>query len=345
MTMGRMLWCEGEAAVFPDLEFWEDVHYAKSGDIHNKITGLPPAAAEWPPARDVGGRAAGASEGRWPEIPKVARKSSKRQAEFEKAKYQATLDLALHERKARFDKELSESLSTAQGESRRSAAMGNHYTQQQEILKAFLEVGKGQLDRSLKRAELVQTTAAAMGTIYLGILGLTFAAADETPLPLAAVIPAVFLGTSFFGVAMFVGFLRDEDMNVPPSEPTLSADVASMRDFFVDWAQRLPMLQAKWLRVGIASLGAGAATMPLPFTALPDWFVWLSAGLGAIAVGIAGVAERRTRKSDAGPGVGREQDGPGNKQGGLARSEEAGRRGGRGTLPRIIPTPIRFPGG
>lgn len=77
-----------------------------------------------------------------------------------------------------------------------------------QIQDAYLSTASASLDRLVKRAELLTTAAAAVGSFYSALCGLAYAATDGRPLPAAAIAPATFIAFSIVLSCVYLGFVR-----------------------------------------------------------------------------------------------------------------------------------------
>lgn len=142
-----------------------------------------------------------------------------------------------------------------------------------DYYKAVLEVAKGAIDRSRASADLVQKAAAAIVTLYAGILALAFSVADN-PLPGRALFAAVLLGLAIALSTAFLAFLppmEDEE------ERLTAADVGDegepgerLTRMFVLWTRKASLARAPWLRGAVVALLGAVILIPAPFVELGD---------------------------------------------------------------------------
>jgi hypothetical protein len=178
---------------------------------------------------------------------------------------------------------------------------------------AYVDVAKGTLERSFKRAEAVAAAAGTIGTAYAALLALAFSSSATTPNPLPprGIAPAVFLALSLFLAAVYIAFVRRHTVAVKllPSSTDPGAQETRLLDF-LRWANSGALRRAWALRTAVVSLGAGIALLPIPFLKLSSGWVQTAIALaGAVIVGwlvIEGIywlwTRGYTRPSDEVPG-------------------------------------------
>jgi len=132
---------------------------------------------------------------------------------------------------------------------------------------SYLEVTKASLERSLKRAEFLTATIAAISGTYTTLLGLVYGIGDgQTPLPGRGMIPVAFLGAALVFAAFYVAFLRRSvtRRNLLPSG--IGGRLSEYRlKTFMDWMFSGVLARAWALRASVVSFGVGVALLPLPF--------------------------------------------------------------------------------
>jgi hypothetical protein len=142
-----------------------------------------------------------------------------------------------------------------------------------DYYKAVLEVAKGAIDRSRASAELVQKAAAAIVTLYAGILALAFSVADN-PLPGRALFAAVLLGLAIALSTAFLAFLppmEDEDERLTAEEVGEGGEPGErLTRMFVLWTRKASLARAPWLRAAVVALLGAVVLIPAPFVKLGD---------------------------------------------------------------------------
>jgi hypothetical protein len=147
----------------------------------------------------------------------------------------------------------------------------SQFDSETELFKNFhttlRDMAKSAASRVDTLAQLVQTAAGAIVTLYTGVLALVFAAGG-TELPLRALIPAVFLGLAVVLAAAYAAFLTpiDDTLFVPRSRPRENA----MRQ--TQAIQRYVRIRnntrVRAIRSAVVSLGLGVLFLPAAFVAI-----------------------------------------------------------------------------
>lgn len=133
---------------------------------------------------------------------------------------------------------------------------------------ALLDTVKGSLDRSRAAAELVQKAAAAIGTLYVGVLGVSFSVSSR-PLPPRGFFPAIFFGLAVTLSTFYVAYLTAPDrveLDAVPTSPPERMNVR-LRNYSVI-IQRTVERRAYALRASVIALGVGVFLLPAPFVRL-----------------------------------------------------------------------------
>ena len=205
----------------------------------------------------------------WPELPKVDQNDP--QADVKKLLYQAQLDVTKVEYQADIERE--------------KADWKSEYVQAQAVNSAYLDVAKSSLERTTSRANFVQTAATAISGVYVGALGLSFAAAQAKYLPARGIAPALFLGIAIFLVAIYTSFVtKPEDVKVPSSDGTLPGWQRQRRDTFVLWTRAAILRRRHFLQASVISLGIGAFLLPLPYVDVSNGVVFFLVIAGLLFV-------------------------------------------------------------
>lgn len=214
----------------------------------------------------------------WPKIPATPQDSTQAQATLEL--FKAKLEVVKAQRQAEIDREQAHKSEIVDKE---KTDYENYCSVTQEINKGYIEVAKGAIDRSIQRADFTQKVAVAAGTVYTGVLALSFVAetGKGTPLPVTGMIPAVFFGFSFFLSAAYVSFLTNPAGVKPkPPEGTLMGDAISQRDTFIIWTKAAVINRMHIQQASIVSLGFGILCFPLPYLLVPNNVLWWLLGAG-----------------------------------------------------------------
>lgn len=196
----------------------------------------------------------------WPELPEVSVDDP--QADVKLALYEAQLEVL----KAGINARIAESASD----------LANYHTCYQEIYKGYIEVAKGVIDRSLKRADFIQKVSAAIATAYTGLLALSFSVEEESPLPITGILPLIFLGLSFLLAAAYVGYLSEPTgLKAEPSDGTtfISAQNAWRRTFII-WTRNAALKRRYLLQTAVVSLAVGLIALPAPYIEFSSFRIW-----------------------------------------------------------------------
>jgi hypothetical protein len=213
----------------------------------------------------------------WPETPDVSENDP--QANVKLELYKAQLDMIRANHQAGIDLE-KERLKTEVD--LQTADYANEYATFQEVYKGYIEVAKGGIDRSLQRADFVQKVAAAIGTVYVGIVALSFSIEKDAALPVTGMIPTIFLGLSFFLAAIFVSYITQPGtMEEEPSNGTLRGSQISRRNNFILWTRRTTMRRGYFLQASVISLGISIFFLPVPYLST-DIDIWWLVGIGIL---------------------------------------------------------------
>ena len=134
---------------------------------------------------------------------------------------------------------------------------------------AYIEVGKGKLERSFRRADFITGICGAVGTTYTGLLALVYSVSSKSahPLPPRGIAPAIYLAAALFFSAVNIGFIRASGKGGlhPLREATTWEEQEERLGDFLRWIDRGAMSRSWALRCAVVSLGAGVALLPLPF--------------------------------------------------------------------------------
>jgi hypothetical protein len=182
----------------------------------------------------------------------------------EELRLKAELDSHAAAEKARVDSEAAAQKALVDEQ---AATQATRVAYDQAYFAAMLDAAKGSLDRANAAAELVQKAAAAIGTLYAGILGVTFSVSGR-PLPQRGIVPAIFLGAA---IVMSMVYLAYNTPGSDPGETTPSASPPErlrvrLTDFFSLIRERVQR-RAYSLKASVIALGFGVLFLPAPFIA------------------------------------------------------------------------------
>lgn len=142
-----------------------------------------------------------------------------------------------------------------------------YYDAQKSILQGYIDVAKGAIDRSLQRADFVQKVAAGIGTIYTGVIGISFSLeAGKINFPITGLLPPIFLGLSFFTASIYTSFITHVDDTVPDkSDQLIQSNLDAQRNTFINWCSKTVEDRAEFLQAAVVSMGLGIISLPLPY--------------------------------------------------------------------------------
>lgn len=219
----------------------------------------------------------------WPELPEIAKDDP--QASVKQALYQAQLDWI----KAQQQADIAAAATQAAGDlDRHKLLLSNDFAQSQAIMSAYLDVAKGQIDRVASRAQFIQTAASAISTLYIGILGFSFAIDKGAPLPARGIASTFFLGLAIVLATVFLAYLT-----IPP--PThgqeftglITEDERISRDTFILWTRNAAVgNRLYFLHGAVVSLGFGVLFLPAPYIS-GNTTAW---NIGILVAAVAAVA-------------------------------------------------------
>jgi hypothetical protein len=214
----------------------------------------------------------------WPSPVEIASGDSK--ADTTKALYQAQLQLINTQQQGLIDHD--------------KAVRASDYAFHQAVFQAYLDVAKGQIDRSVTRTQFLTTAASAIGTIYAAIIGLSFGLGQPNhTLPAVGIAPAIFLGVSIALAAYYLAYITSQThlLNQTITAKTLQhAPILPIQRLFdernhlIEWVAETVVSRVQWLHAAVISLAIGVIFLPIPFVALPGWLIWLGVGVGIFAV-------------------------------------------------------------
>jgi hypothetical protein len=144
----------------------------------------------------------------------------------------------------------------------------------EKLFELSLGVADKAVDRARGGATFIQGAAAALGTLYTGILTFVFAAKDN-PLPARGFVPTFFFALAVALAAFYSSFLsRGGDIEQPATDTIEGADRFSEEsrmfirlDWFVGWTDGITHARQSFLRAAVTSLAIGVFLMPVPFFA------------------------------------------------------------------------------
>jgi hypothetical protein len=152
------------------------------------------------------------------------------------------------------------------------------------------------VSRSRSAADFVRNSAAALVTLYTGVIGATFAVTKQ-PLPSRRLVPVLALVFA----AAYTGFATRPRYMPVPALPTNLLDRELRRlNAFVEWANAVVIRKLYRLHAAVISLGFGAIMLPTPFLGWSNTTVRLSAALAAaVTLVVPAMSTKRARDDTA----------------------------------------------
>ena len=136
-----------------------------------------------------------------------------------------------------------------------------------EYFKVDLRGWQGNAGAVARRATSVQTAAAAIVTLYTGLLGVTFSVSDR-PLPPRGAVPAVMLGLAIVLATFYVAYLGRAGRDWVEADTASSLPRAAEQRravAFLQWMRESALRRAYFLRASVLALGFGVMLLPAPF--------------------------------------------------------------------------------
>src|SRR5580700_248889 len=135
---------------------------------------------------------------------------------------------------------------------------------------AVLAIGQGAITQSRSAAQVVQTAAAAIGTLYAGALGVSFSVSSRQ-LPFRGILPALFLGLAIAASSVYIAYLgTDTPVAMEPLHTSPPIRMQRRLDNFLRIVSAVVSRRTYWLRVSVVGLGLGDLFLPLPFISVGD---------------------------------------------------------------------------
>lgn len=130
----------------------------------------------------------------------------------------------------------------------------------------LLDLAKSSVERARAGADALQKAAAAIATLYTGILGVAFSVANR-PLPLRGLLSPVFLGLAVVLSTAYLAYLSPKEEDIPAPKRDQRYDFAALArtNAFIEATRKTVMRRASVLRGSVLALGMGVAFLPLPF--------------------------------------------------------------------------------
>lgn len=197
----------------------------------------------------------------WPDPPPIDKDDPRAQVKL--ACYQARLDWIKAQQQAAIAVEAAQASADLE---REKLVKSNDLAQGQAVMNAYLDVAKGQIDRAASRAQFVQTAASAISTIYVGVLGVSFAVDKGRPLPARGIASTFFLGLAIVLATLFLAYITVPPATTGQAPTGLPAqDQRIRRNTFIAWVRIAALQRLYFLHATVLSLGFGVLFLPAPF--------------------------------------------------------------------------------
>jgi hypothetical protein len=207
--------------------------------------------------------------------------------ELKKIHYQARMDLLKLEYQHELEKaraELNDDL--LQDQTSSAAFMDNEYKMAQAIHNAYLDVARAEAGKATERAEFIQKAAAAISTVYVAVIGLSFGTGQYVkPLPVQGVITTIFLGLAIFLSTAYVAYITKPNPEPGVHEARNFKELQLERlNVFIRWARSPVLRRIYLLQASVISLGIGIIFLPAAFLALDGRYIviWIISGLALV---------------------------------------------------------------
>lgn len=232
----------------------------------------------------------------WPEPPEITGTAAD---ELASMLYRARLDAHLaREERAATHAETERARVAEADEARRTAAYAAHEAVLKAVVDARLTAITAATERAASAAEFCRNAAAAVVTLYTGLLGLTYSIEDGTPLPTTGAAPSVFLAASLVLASAYVAFLTPGRKTIEPQpHSALSVQQKLTIDAYAQWVDELVSRRSWALRGAVLCLGAGVVLLPAPFLRWKSSSVWVAiAVLAVLVVGLTAMSGRTRQR-------------------------------------------------
>lgn len=222
---------------------------------------------------------------KWPNIPEIT--SDDPQADVKKSLYEAKLEIVKAGQLAIIERETHRIQNEKESQVANDFELvknqwAHEYELDKEVQSAYIDIAKGQIERSIKRAEYVQAAASAIMALYTGILALTFSI-GSSPLPARGMAPAFFLGLAIVFSAAYVSFIEDAGKIKGPSPTGLLYErQKTRRNTFIKWTKIIVLQRSNYLRLSVIHLGLGVLFLPAPYLGLNGFIVFSLVIVGLI---------------------------------------------------------------
>lgn len=140
----------------------------------------------------------------------------------------------------------------------------------QTFYASLLKLADGSLERAQSGADAVQKAAAAVATIYAGVLSISFSVSSR-PLPWRGVLAPIFLSLAIALSTAYRAYITRQSRESPAPEYSEQFATAALRraNTFTTIVRGLVVGKASLLRAGVAALSVGILYLPVAFVSFP----------------------------------------------------------------------------
>lgn len=134
-------------------------------------------------------------------------------------------------------------------------------------------VASGSIERTRNSAETVQKSAAAIVTIYTGVLAFVFVA-EKSPLPIRGVVAPIFLGAAIVLSTAYLAYVRPpstDSQKIPMGIEGLEPKSFARLNSFIELTSEVANRRAMLMRASVMALGVGLVSISLPFIQAPGF--------------------------------------------------------------------------
>jgi hypothetical protein len=177
-----------------------------------------------------------------------------------------------------------------------TAEYANFYAVFQAVQAAYIGAARDSINNAQARAQFVVTAAAAIGTLYTGLLGLVYGISSPGhALPERGIWAGVFVGLAIVLATYYLAYLTRRPSG-PPTHPSPEPrqDAIQRVHDFVAWSRDTVLARHFFLQCAVISLGVGVAVLPLAFITISNTGARLLALIGLLLVfGIPALSRSR----------------------------------------------------
>ena len=131
-----------------------------------------------------------------------------------------------------------------------------------------MEVGKGSIERARNSADIVQKSAAAIVTLYTGVLALAFSVTDN-PLSAKALFSTLLLGLAIVLSTAFLAYVPNPEEQETPDPAGQEEQLGErLTNMFIAWNRDVALSRGHLLRASVAALAGAVLLLPAPFIAI-----------------------------------------------------------------------------